>query len=507
MIEKKAITCQHHEVLYFSPGSSVVPLQSDAPKLAFGPFEFDAASGELRKHKTKIKLASQPREVLDELVNRPGNLVSREDLRNRLWPGATAGDFEHGLNAAVNRLRQALGDSADRPRFIETLPGAGYRFIAPVQSLSPADALWETPTKAGGTVSEVREPVPPRKRSNRLIAKLLLLAGAISVLILSGMTLKDWVGRRAELYRLEVQGNIFVPKWTEAEVRKGIEYYNRAIALDPTSATSYTGLSFGWNFLSDLHVPPHEAMPRAKAAALAAIRLDDSLPSAHVSLGLAKMQYDWDWTGAEQEFRRAIALKPSYPTAQRMYAWLLVALGRFEEAQTALKRPLAADPTDDFILMELGMSQYFAGQYEQALEQCRRAIALDTTSYWSHMVLGWTHAARGDFPAAIAELQQAYRLNNNPQVIASLGHAYALAGRRAEAQKVLTELERTSRRRYVSPYDVATVYAGLGEKDEALLWLEKACDDRTGWLAFWVKVDPKFASLRSMPRFQNVLRQ
>jgi tetratricopeptide (TPR) repeat protein len=304
-----------------------------------------------------------------------------------------------------------------------------------------------------------------------------------------------------------MQGEFFVSKWTEAEVRKGIEYYNRAIALDPTSATSYAGLSVGWNFLSDLHVPPHEAMPRAKAAALAAVRLDDSLAWAHLELGIVRMQYDWDWAGAEQEFQRAIALDPSFAPAQRMYGWLLVGLGRFEEAQRALRRPLATDPANEFNLMELGMSQYFARQNEQAVEQCRRAIALDPTSYWSHMVLGWAHTQTGDFPAAVAGLQQANRLSDNPQVIASLGHAYALAGRRTEAQKVLKLLEETSRRRYVSPYDVATVYAGLGENEQALLWLEKACEDRTGWLALWVKVDPKFDSLRSRPRFQNLLRR
>ena len=256
-----------------------------------------------------------------------------------------------------------------------------------------------------------------------------------------------------------------------------------------------------------MHVPPHQAMPRAKAAALAAIGLDDSLAWPHVNLGVVKMQYDWDWAGAEQEFRRAIALEPSFAPAHRIYGWLLIALGRIEEAQAALRRPLAADPTNDFNLMELGLSHYFAREYEQAVEQCRRAIGLDPTLYWSHMVLGWAQTLRGDFTAAIAGLHQANRLNDNPQVIASLGHAYALAGRRAEAQKVLALLEETSRRRYVSPYDVATVYAGLGEKEQALLWLEKACDDRSGWLALWVKVDPKFDSLRSVPRFQNLLRR
>src|SRR5688572_8305211 len=183
MTERKRITCRHHEVLYFMPGGSVLPLPSEASKVAFGVFEFDAASGELLKHKIKLKLPSQPRQVLDELLKRPGNVVLRQDLRNRLWPGATAGDFEHGLNAAVNRLRQAVGDSADQPRFIETLPGLGYRFIAPVHSLSIAAALPENPAEASVTTSAAPDSSPPRASSKRLRAKLLVVAAAVSVLI------------------------------------------------------------------------------------------------------------------------------------------------------------------------------------------------------------------------------------------------------------------------------------------------------------------------------------
>ncbi|HYI94378.1 MAG TPA: tetratricopeptide repeat protein [Bryobacteraceae bacterium] len=480
------------------------PLRSRPSTVAFGSFEFDTVSGELRKHRTKIKLPSQIRLVLAELLKRPGDLVLREDLCETLWPGATAGDFEHGLNAAVNRLRQALGDSADHPRFIETLPGRGYRFVAQVRS---APESIESAGEGNVPIPAVSDPIRPRARSKRLTAILVSVVGALFALTVFGTWLNRWVGRQAELYRLEMQGDFHVSKWTEADVRKGIEYYQRAIALDPTSATSHSGLSVGWNFLSDLHIPPHQAMPRAKAAALEAIRLDDSLAWAHVNLGVVKMQYDWDWAGAEQEFRRANALEPSFAPAQRLYGWLLTALGRFEEAQVALRRPLAADPTNDFNLMELGLSQYFSRQYEQAVEQCRRSIALDPTLYWSHMVLGWAHIQRKDFPAAIVALNRANSLSDSPQVKASLAHAYALAGRRAESQTLLSLLEETSSRRYVSPYDVATVYAGLGETEQALVWLEKACDDRSGWLALWVKVDPKFDSLRSSPRFQNLLRR
>jgi len=248
-------------------------------------------------------------------------------------------------------------------------------------------------------------------------------------------------------------------------------------------------------------------MPRAKAAALQAVRLNDSLGDAHVALGVVKMQYDWDWAGAEREFKRAIALDPSEGVAHRLYGWLLIGLGRFEEAQGEIRRPLDADPLDGFNLMELGLSYYFARQYEHAIEQCRRAIGVDSTSYWPHMVLGWVYEQQGGFSAAIDELSEASRLLDNPQVTASLGHAYAASGRRADARKIMDALQERSKRRYVSPYDVSTIYAGLGDKEQTLLWLERACDHRSGWLALWVKVDPKFDGLRSEPRFQNLLRR
>jgi DNA-binding winged helix-turn-helix (wHTH) protein/Flp pilus assembly protein TadD len=480
-------------------------------KVVFGPFEYEEPSGELRKYGTRIRLQGQPLQILIVLLGKAGHTISREEFQQSLWHGSTFVDFEHGLNAAVNRLRQALGDSADQPRYIETLSGRGYRFIAPIKYVSPGTMPPASAAKLANDPGEVLSTVPnstlPARPSKRWAVILCVLAFAIPALVACGLWLHHWVRQQAEFYRLEVQGTFFVSKWTEAEVRKGIEYYNRAIALNPGSASAHVGLATGWSFLSDLHSPPHEAMPRAKAAALEAVRLDDSLGEAHVALGVVKMQYDWDWAGAEREFRRAIALNPADGLAHRLYGWLLIALGRFDEAQAEIRRPLDADPLDDFNLMELGLSYYFARQYEQAVEQCRRAIGVDSTLYWSHMVLGWAHEQQGGFSAAIDEFSEARRLRDNSQVTASLGHAYAASDRRADAQKVIAALQESSKRRYVSPYDVATIYAGLGDQEQTLLWLERAYDDRSGWLALWVKVDPKFDALRSEPRFQNLLRR
>ena len=430
-----------------------------------------------------------------------------------MWKGSTFVDFEHGLNAAINRLRRTLGDSADQPQYIETLPGRGYRFISQVQFVITEAAIpvtvAESPPLSNETVFPATVSLSPTPLRKRFSTVLRVLAFIVPALLASGFWLQHWMQQKVEFSRLEMQGDFFLTRWTEAEIRKGIESYNRAIVLDPASASAYQGLSAGWSFLSDLYSQPREVMPKAKAAALKAASLDRSSASApaHVALGVAKMQYDWDWDGAEREFRRAIELSPADDLGHRLYGWLLIAGGRFKQAQEEIRRPLETDPLNDFNLMELGLAHYFARQYDPAIEQCHRAIAIDGTSYWHHMVLGWALEQQGKFPAALDALTQANRLNDNTQTTASLAHAYAVSGRRANAEKIIAELHERSGRTYVSPYDMATIYAGLGDKEQTFVWLEKAYEDRSGWLALWVKVDPKFDIVRSDPRFRNLLRR
>jgi tetratricopeptide (TPR) repeat protein len=329
----------------------------------------------------------------------------------------------------------------------------------------------------------------------------------VSVYVGVGFWLYFWLGKKAAVRELEFKGDFYATMWTEAEVRKGLEYYNRAVALDPHSASAYDGLATGWNLLSDLHVSPREAQPKAKAAALKALQLDEAYAPAHVSLGVIKMQYEWDRAGAEQEFKRAIALAPEYTPAHHLYGWDLIAVGRFDEAEAEMRWAAEANPLADINLWGLGLCLYFEGQYDEAIEQYRRAIGVEPRSYWAHMLLGWAYIQQGKHPEALAALKEANRINDGPQTLASLGHAYAVAGRRVEAQKVIKELEERARQRYISPYDVATIYAGLGDAEQALSWLEKAYEDRSGWLGLWLKVDPKFDRLRRDPRFQDLLRR
>lgn len=250
-------------------------------------------------------------------------------------------------------------------------------------------------------------------------------------------------------------------------------------------------------------------MERSKAAALKAIELNDSLSSAHVNLGVVKLEYDWHWNAAEREFKRAIQLNAKDPAGHRLYGWLLISTGRFQEAQVEMKHALDAEPLNGFYLMEMGLSHYFARDYVGSIEQAHRAIGVDPSFYWSHLLLGWAREQLGEFSPALEELNDADRLSlgETPQITASLGHAFAISGNRSEAQKSIAALEQRSKHSYVSLYDFAVIYAGLGDKKNALIWLDKAYDDRCGWLALWLKVDPKFDSLRSDSQFQDLLKR
>ncbi|NOT61868.1 MAG: tetratricopeptide repeat protein [Acidobacteria bacterium] len=467
----------------------------------FADFRLDVEERLLLRADEVVPLPPKAFDVLLALVEQPGHLLEKEVLLKTVWPDTFV--EENNLADNISRLRKTLGEGADGRKFIETVPRRGYRFVAEVKSLNEADAA-ASPV----TVALQPEPDTERLRLRQRPETLFVAFGLVGLIFLSAALY--WRFKpvpRAEVVQLEFKGNFFVGRWTEDEIRQGIEYYNQAIALAPNSASAYEGLANGWSFLSDLHVSPREAMPKAQAAVMNALQRDEKSAPAHVSLGVIKMQYDWDGAGAEQEFKRALALYPEYAAGHQLYGWYLIAMGRLDEAQAEMKQALGTDPLNDFGLWGVGDSFYFARQYDQAIEQYRRAVSVAPKMYWSRLMLGCAYVQQGKFSEALVELQQARRLNDSPQPLAALGHAYAAAGQHAEAQAVLAELQTLAQRKYVSPYDVATIYAALGEKEPALDWLEKAYADRCGWLAWWLKVDPKFDSLRADERFAALLRR
>jgi len=311
-----------------------------------------------------------------------------------------------------------------------------------------------------------------------------------------------------EAHEAYLKGRYYWNKSTEEGLKKAIGYFNQAIEEDPSYAPAYAGLAESYALFGDFEIlPPKEAYPRAQAAATKALELDDALAEAHTALGLVRLEYDRDWAAAEREFQRAIELNPSYPTAHQFYSWYLGAVLRPEECIAEARRALELDPLSVFRNADLGITLYLVGQYDRAIEQSQKALELDPNLDYAHWTLGLAYVQKAMYEEGIAHLEKAVTFSgSSPRYVASLGYAYAVAGRRHEARKILDKLNELSKHRYVSPYFIAAVYTGLGDKENALEWLEKAYQDHSGWLAY-IKMQPEFAPLRSDPRFQDLLRR
>ena len=312
----------------------------------------------------------------------------------------------------------------------------------------------------------------------------------------------------AEAYGLYLKGRYEWNKQSLEGMQAGIEFFQQAIHKDPRYALAYAGLADAYALLADYNVlPAIEVMPRAKTAAMKALEIDDTISEAHASLGWAKLTMDWDWPGAERELKRSIALNPNYSTAHEWYAVYLTVMGRPGEALASMKRAQELEPVSLPIGVALASAFYYTRQNDQAIEQCRRAILMDPQFVQAHVFLGRALEQRGSYAEAIAELNQALQLSEgDTNELAALGQAYAQSGDRAGARKILKELNDRSTRTYVQPMWIAAIQAALGDKDDAFQYLRKALGDRSVWLIY-LKVDPIFDSLRSDPRFANLLRQ
>jgi len=310
-----------------------------------------------------------------------------------------------------------------------------------------------------------------------------------------------------EAYQLYLKGRYFSSKYTKEGYDKGTQYFHQAIDLDPNYALAYEGLSYAYWVEDDLFVAPNEAMPKAREAAKKALELDDALPEAHTDLGIVELTYDFDWSAAEREFRRAIDLRPNYALAHEYFGWYLVSVGRLEEGVEEGKRAVELDPLSLDANATTGQSLFLAHRYDQAVDQLTKGLDMDPNYWLARLCLGEAYEGEGDLSRAAAEFQQAEK--EEPTVhwpLAALGYAYAVTGKKDEAKQILKELQRLSTAGYVAAYYPALVYAGLGEKEQALASLEKAFADRSAFMTF-IKGDPELDSLRSEPRFQDLVRR
>lgn len=307
----------------------------------------------------------------------------------------------------------------------------------------------------------------------------------------------------AEAYQLYLKGRFFWNKGTEEDYRAAKKYFERALQVDPNYALALAGLAY--YFLTTDELSPQVAMPQAKDYALKALAIDDTLSDAHTTLANVRFNADWDWPGAEKEYKRAIELNPSDAESHRAYSVFLSALGRSSEAIGETQTAQRLDPLSLITSADAGWAYYFARQYDQAIQHCQETLELDPNFVGAHDCLGSAYLAKADYSKAIAECQKATAGSGNDLVRATgLARAYAAAGKSTEVRKILATLYAESQRRYVPPYFVATVHAALGEKDDAFTWLNKAYQGRDTNLP-WLKVDAAFDPLRSDPRFQELL--
>ena len=309
-----------------------------------------------------------------------------------------------------------------------------------------------------------------------------------------------------EAYQLYLKGRFFWNKWSPEASQKAIEYFQQAIDKDPGYALAYAGLAD--TYISQAwfgEVAPRVAVPRAKAAAMKALDIDDGVAEAHASLGFANCIYDWDWPAAATHFERALALSPGYATAHSWHSYYLAALGRSDEALTEAKRAFDLDPASPGMNQGMGIQFLYARRFDEAIEQFRKALEMDYHD--AHAGLGYAYAAKGMYREALVEFEKYSELDRGtPRSIASLGYAHARLKERGEALRALDQLMVLSNQRYVSASSFALVYAGLGEKDQAFVWLEKAYEERSGALPY-LKVNPIWDPLRSDPRFEALVQK
>jgi serine/threonine-protein kinase len=311
----------------------------------------------------------------------------------------------------------------------------------------------------------------------------------------------------AEAYQLYLNGRYHYNKWTEDGFRKAIDFYRQAVDLDPDYSPAHAEIA---NCLGTLlyfgYLVPNETLPAISAAVEKAITIDDSVVEAHITLAKIKFYYEWDFAGAQQEFKRAIELNPNHSEAHLFYAFYLAVMGRFDEALAEVEVARELDPISLICNLLLGHVYLIVGRHDLMAEQSKRLLRMEPDFYGSYYLSGTDSLLNREYEEAIASYRKAITLGSGPAVMGAIGYAYGASGKREEALRVLEELNQLANQQYIPSYYIALVYAGLDEMEEALKWLDKAIQERNGPLAT-LNRDVFFNRFHAEPRFQELLRK
>ena len=572
------------------------------PIYEFEPFRIDMERYLLLRNNEPLALSPKVFETLLYLVQNRGRVAKKDEIINSVWPDTFV--EEGNLAQNVFLLRKALGEEKNEHRYIVTIPGVGYRFVAPVnevetQSTRAPEASIQTkvnsiavlpfkdlsgrdddkflgpgladalimrlssirdlkvrPTAAVLRYSDLREdPLAVgsdlnvdalldgcyQRESDKIrvsvqlvsvrdgvtlwaakfdervtdifaiqdsIADQVVRALAIQLSRDEQRQIKKNYTQNSDAFQFFIKGRYFWNQRTTEGLRKALDYAQQALTEDPTYAAAYIGLADSYSLLGAQHnvLPPHDSFPKARAAAKQALEIDPMLAEAYASLGFIMFAYEWDWLAAEQTHRKAIDLKPNYPTAHHWYGELLTTLGRFEEAYVELKIAQELDPLSLAINVDLAAAYFYARNYNRSERQLLNLLELNSQFVRAHVVLGKVHVQRNEFAQAIEVLRRAVELSGqDPVSVSALAHSLAVAGETREAQTLLDSLHESAKYRYISACHVAEVHIGLGQKDIAYQWLDRAYETRDVELV-WLKINPVYDSVRTETRFQNLTR-
>jgi DNA-binding winged helix-turn-helix (wHTH) protein/Tfp pilus assembly protein PilF len=492
--------------------------QAASARVRFGVFEADLRTGELRKSGVKVRIQEMPYRAFSLLVSRPGEVISREELRQALWPEGVFVDFDQGISSAIRRLRDTLGDSADNPVFIETVERRGYRWIAPLH-VEPAAGRPEGAQSVGANGPQPAH--SSRWRNLIFVFPVLALlfaawifrpgyrdakAGVKSGPATSGSSLHHAANREAEDYYLK--GRFYWNKRTPESLNQAVDSFTQAIVHDPNYSDAYVGLADCYNLLREYTMmPANEAYPRALAAAKKAVELDDRSSAAHASLAFVSFYGMWDAGTADEEFRRAIDLDPNNANAHHWYATYLQTVQRFDESLNEIDRAQTLDPNSSSILADKGILLWHAGHHEEALRMLRQLEEADPDSVSPHRYLRFIYLETGDYPGYLSELKKEAVLLHDAALSAIADAAekgFSSHGAKGMLQGQVDQQKKAYAAGKLSPFYLAETYALMGNTEEALKYVE-ACYDRHADETLVLGLDSSFDALHHEPAFQQVL--
>jgi DNA-binding winged helix-turn-helix (wHTH) protein/tetratricopeptide (TPR) repeat protein len=497
--------------------------------IRFGVFEADVHAGELRRNGIRVKIQDLPFRALKLLLDHPNEVLSRDQFRRALWPEDVFVDFDHGISSAINRLRDALGDSADNPIFVETVERRGYRWIAPLRPTSPPELLLvvkpESLKEPYDAHNEVRTHVAAvrgfRSKWTFVLPVLALLvatwgfrpvyraakASTKKPALISRPPDSAQHAAYAEAQQFYLEGRFYWEKRTPDGLNKAVDSFTQAIVHDPNYAPAYVGLADCYNLMREYTLmPASEAYPRALAAAKKAVELDDQSSEAHASLAFALFWGKWDAPGAEREFRRAIDLNPENPVAHHWNATFLSAEGRHVQALAEIDRAQTLDPASKSIVADKGDLLWLAGHRDEGIALLKHLEATEPDFISSHRYLKMVYFASEDYPSYLEEWKKEATLMQDAaslKIVDAAQRGFTAGGVQGMLRNVLMLQKKLYARGLQSPYTLAETDSLLGNKKEALQYL-KIAYEKHDESAVGLGTDSAFSNLRGDPAYTEL---